>query len=321
MDDKLNNDKMHRFTHEAMATTFKVIIAGETRQYARQAAAAAFAEIDRVEGALSRYIESSDIAQLNRMGAGKATRIGTRAFECLQVAARVCAETRGAFDVTVGPLMACWRNPDKSLRTPTDEEIAAARERVGMHLVELDPSTFSVRLKADDMCIDLGGIGKGFALDQVVDLFADWDVESALIHSESTVLAVGIPPGEAGWSVGVGGSGKESPPLGKIRLEDMALSGSGIEIRGRHIFDPREGRPATGKIATWSVCLSAATADALSTAFMVLSPKEVEQYCHDHPDTCAMLLLERGGRSRYVWFGDWQASLGLQLTRPESEGN
>lgn len=309
------NVNLHRFAHEAMATRFQVSVAGETRTYAQQAADAVFAEVDLVEAALSRYVESSDMARLNRLAAGRTARIGLRAFECLEIAAQVHADTGGAFDVTVGPLLACWRNPDKSPRKPSEQELTAARARVGMHLVELDPNTFSVRLKAEDMSIDLGGIGKGFALDRAAELLAEWGVGSALIGSESTVLAVGAPPGRRGWSAAVGGADKDTPPVGKVFLRDNALSASGVYIKGRHIIDPRTGRPAAGKRAAWAVSKTGAVADALSTAFMVLSPKTVERYCLAHPGTFAMLLLESGGEGRYRRFGNWDETLGLQSVR------
>jgi len=302
---------LQRFAHEAMATTFEVVVAGQERAYAQQAADAVFAEIDLVEAALSRYIESSDVSKLNHLAAGVTTTVGSRAFECLEMAARVWKDTGGAFDVTIGPLMACWRNPDKSLRKPSEAELAEARAKVGMNLVKLDPANHTVRLAADGMRIDLGGIGKGFALDKAAEMLGDWGVKNAVVHGgTSTVLALGAPPGDNGWPLGVGGAGKDALSAGRVFLRDRALSGSGVELQGRHIFDPRAGGPAMGKTGTWSVCPSATVADALSTAFMVMTVGEVEAYCKKHADTCALLLIEGEGARRYVAYGDW-AGLGL----------
>jgi thiamine biosynthesis lipoprotein len=307
----------HRFAHEAMATTFQAVIAGRDRAYAQQAAAAAFAEIDRIESALSRFVDSSDIARLNQSAPGQDVRIGGDAFDCLEISAQVCRDTNGAFDVTIGPLMSCWRNPDKSPRTPSETELAEARARVGMDKVQLDRATFSVRLKTAGMRIDLGGIGKGYALDCAAEILREWDISSALIDGgDSTVMAIGHAADGKGWPLGVGGSGPDKPSIGKVYLTDVALSGSGIEVQGHHIFDPRKGEPAIGKLATWSVCPKAAIADALSTAFMVLSPPEVEDYCAAHTDTCAMLLTDGG---RYTRYGDWEGRLGLEL-RGMSDG-
>ena len=298
----------HRFAHEAMATTFEVLIDGEDRGYAQQASAAAFEEVDRIEKALSRFAESSDIARINSLDAGECTSVGLDTFECIEAAARVNAETGGAFDVTVGPLMACWRNRDGSPRQPSGEELAEARKCVGMHLIELDEAGRTVRVKARGLRIDLGGIGKGLALDKMAEAVRDWSIESCLLSGGgSTVLAMGHPSGEEGWQVGVGGVGDQPEPAEKIALRDRALSGSGTHLQGRHVMDPRTGRPAKGKHAAWALCPSATAADALSTAFMAMAPEEVKQYCAKHPDTSAMLVFENAEK-KPVRFGAWQAA-------------
>ena len=318
MNEAPTKEGLPRFAHEAMATTFEVVVAGQDGEYARQAAGEVFREIDRIEQALSRFIELSDISQINAARAGVEVRIGLRAFECLQTAARMYVETEGAFDVTIGPLMDCWRNPDKTPRTPSEAELAAARARVGMPLVEFDPKNVSVRLKADGMRLDLGGIGKGFALDKAAELLGDWGIEAALIHGGgSTVMAMGAPPGSVGWPLGVGGAGKGYPSVGKVLLRDNAVSGSGVEYQGAHIFDPRSGKPVAGKIATWAVCAGAAKADALSTAFMVMELGAIETYCAEHPGTCAMVLPKDGGKERYTRFGPWEKLLDLAPARAQ----
>ncbi len=259
-----------------MTTFFEIIVANESGRYARQAARAAFDEIDRLEGCLSRFIESSDVSRINALGAQGPVRVGLDTFECLRIAARVYRETNGAFDVTC-------------IRGGTDK-------------VVFDETEFTVGLTAADVSIDLGGIGKGFALDKAAETLRDWSIETALIHSgESSVLALGPPAGEAGWKVQVGG-GADQPE--QMTVRDRALSASGTSVKGRHIIDPRTGLPAAGAIRTWASCPSAAASDALSTAFMVMSPAEVDRYCRDHPDTWAMLLMEDAdGTRRLTRFG------------------
>jgi thiamine biosynthesis lipoprotein len=288
-----------------MATTFEVIVAGKETDYARQAAAAVFAEIDAIEKALSRFVESSDISQVNHAEPGQWVRVTVHAIECLKVAARVNADTGGAFDVTIGSLIARWRNPDKSPRGPTDEELARARACVGMRLVEFDEKELRVRTKTKGVQLDLGGIGKGYAVDCAAEILAEWGVKPVLINAGgSTALAVGSPPGKEGWPVGVGGSGKGSQTPYRIDLRDKALSGSGVQEKGQHILDPRTGRPCADKTAAWSLCPSATLADALSTAFMVMTPAEVDRYCRAHPDTSALLLLE--GKNDLLRYGEWK---------------
>jgi len=103
---------VHRFAHEAMAAPFEVFIAGEDREYARSFATTAFAEIDRLEGELSKFVETSDVSQINALRKGGSARVGIAAFECLQRAREAYDLTQGAFDVTVGDLMDCWQDED-----------------------------------------------------------------------------------------------------------------------------------------------------------------------------------------------------------------
>jgi len=165
---------------------------------------------------------------------------------------------------------------------------------------------FSIRLaglsKENDpvsLDLDLGGIGKGYALERAAAVLADWNVERALVHSgTSTALAVGSAPGlkngEEGWPVGVGGRWSASGAPGRVLLRNRALSGSGTEVKGQHIIDPRTGRKAKSHLATWVAHPSAAISDALSTAFMVMGREEVKAYCRRHPEVWALVITSTG---------------------------
>jgi thiamine biosynthesis lipoprotein len=194
-----------------MATRFEIVIAESRPAYARQAAQAVFEEIDRLEGNLSRFLETSDVSRINALAGGDPVRVGIPAFECLRLARRMHAETGGVFDAAIGPLVRCWRTDAGKPRTPTAEEIAKARALIGMNRVELDEKNFTVRLPAAGMCIDLGGIGKGYALDKGAEILREWDIEAALLSTGgSSVLALGAPPGKEGWPVSVG-AGADQP--------------------------------------------------------------------------------------------------------------
>ena len=303
---------LHRFAHEAMYTTFEVIAAGEEEPYARQAALATFREIDRLERLLSRFDSASDVSQINRLRPGETIRVSLEAFECLSAAKRVHAATGGAFDVTVGPLMRCWRTEDGRPRQPSPSEIDDARERIGMDRLVFGRGAiagqdgFEIGLKASEggaglgISVDLGGIGKGYALEKAAELLEDWEIEAALLHSgTSTALAIGsggvaaeCPAGCEGWPVGVAGKWRKAAGIERIVLRNRALSGSGTEVKGDHIIDCRTGRPAQGHLGAWVSCASAAEADALSTAFMVMASREVESYCSARPDVAALLVSE-----------------------------
>jgi thiamine biosynthesis lipoprotein len=274
-----------------MATTFEIIVQHENKVYARQAADAAFDELDRIEHELSRYVENGDVARINHLPAGQPLLLGLDTFECLRISAMVHTETGGAFDVTVGLLVDCWRDKDKKPRTPAPEELAFAREHTGMSLLCLDESRYTVELVASPIRVDLGGVGKGYGVDRMAAMLRDWSIERALIHGGfSSVLAMDAPLGAAGWPVTQSDPRDRSRTLARLNLKGVAVSGSGLE-KGNHIIDPRIGRPIEGKIAAWSVAPDAATGDALSTAFMVMSVTEVRQYCARHPRVAGLLIV------------------------------
>ncbi|MBP7050415.1 MAG: FAD:protein FMN transferase [Phycisphaerae bacterium] len=302
---------VHRFSHQAMATTFEVRVQHEDRTYAQQAAAAAFDEVDRIEGVLSRYLESSDVTQINHLPAGTPVHIALDTFECLRISAEMHSQTGGAFDVTVGFLIDCWRDEEKRPRTPSAEELQFALDHTGTDLILLDEPTCAVALLASPLRIDLGGVGKGYAVDRMAEMLKEWDIDRALIHGGfSSVLAIEPPVGMEGWPVTLSHPRDRSRTLARLSLSHGSVSGSGVE-KGQHIIDPRTGRPVEGKLATWSVAPDAACADALSTAFMVMTAAEVADYCRDHSDVRGLLILPEdagtGRAEQIVPVGTWGA--------------
>jgi thiamine biosynthesis lipoprotein len=287
---------MKRFCHEAMATTYEVIMVYDDDRYARQAAAAAFDEVDRLEGGLSRFIENSDISRINNLPANQPLRLGLDAFECLKLSSRIYAQTNGAFDITIGSLFSCWRNEDGTPRTPSQEELNLARQHTGTGLLQLDEDEHTVRLSASPVQVDLGGIGKGYAVDRMAELLREWSIDIALISGGySSVLALDAPVGTTGWPLTVSNPDNRKEILARPSLRGRALSGSGLQ-KGRHIIDPRTAQPVKNKHAAWASAPDAATADALSTAFMVMGPDEIRQYCSRHLDISAMIMLESDGK-------------------------
>lgn len=306
---------MKRFSHEAMATTYEIMVVHEDERYARQAAAAAFEEVDRLEGELSRFREDSDITRINNLRAHQPLQVGLDAFECLRLSVRMYGETNGAFDVTIGSLLKCWRNDDGSPRTPSRRELDVARLHTGANLLQLDEREHTVRLSVSPMRIDLGGIGKGYAVDRVAELLREWSIDAALISGGySSVLAMDAPPGTKGWPLTLSDPADRKRILARPYLRQWALSGSGVQ-KGGHIISPRTGRPVEGRRAAWSSAPDAGTADALSTAFMIMDPDEIGRYCSLHPDALAMVILQdegQGQKETILQFGRWEENLLLE---------
>lgn len=296
-----------RFSHRAMATIYEIFIVHEDPNYAQQAAHEAFCELDRLEQDLSRFIENSDIARINKLPANQPLQLGPATFECLQQAALMHKETNGAFDITIGPLFKCWLNRDKTPRQPSEEELEQACQHSGFHLLQLDENSRTVTVQRSPMHVDLGGIGKGYAVDKLVELLRDWEIETALIHGgTSSVFALGEPAGLKGWPVTLSSPGKSKHTLAQLHLRDQALSGSGLQ-KGQHIINPRTAKPVEGNLAAWACAPNAAATDALSTAFMIMSSDEVEDYCAQNQNVLVMIVTGENneGKDEVLYFGPW----------------
>jgi thiamine biosynthesis lipoprotein len=274
--------QLARFGREAMKCTCEIVIAGQPHEYARQAADAAFDVLEQIDRALNRFREDSDVAQINALPAGAWVRVGPAAWDCLTLAIRLHRRTGGAFDVTLGS---------------------------GIGQLVLAEAEHAIGVRADGVQVDLGGIGKGYAVDRMAEVLADWSIGAALVHAgQSAVLAVGAPPGEQGWTVPLRDPTAPAERIGQLALRDGALAGSGVRLHGAHIVDPRKGGPADpSRLAAWAAAPTAAEADALSTALMVMGEDEARRFCERHRQVRGLLVCRAAGGRRIVRLGDWPA--------------
>ena len=282
----------HHFAHEAMATVFEIYITDDDETYARQGAQAAFAEVDRLELEMSRFISNSDISRLNDAVSGETVGLGMDVFECLSRAREMYDKTSGAFDISVGALYSCWLNDDRTLRQPSDEELARACELTGLDHLKLNEEDFSAEVLTEGVQFDLGGIGKGYAAEKMAEILREWSLRQALVLAgASSVLSVSVPEGMTGWPIKLRHPGNREDVLTRFELTEGAISGSGNQ-KGQHIIDVRsvEGVPVEGRLAAWAMAPDAVAADALSTAFMMLSTGDIDDYCLANPGTAAIIV-------------------------------
>ena len=296
-----------------MATSFEVLLPFGTPE-ALAAAGAAFDAIDRLEQQLTVYRDTSEVSRLNRLAPRAAVPVEQGLFGLLALAARISEETEGAFDVTAGALIKAWGFYRGPRRVPSAPEVADALLRVGMRHVVLDPVGRTVRYLRPGVEINLGSIGKGYALDRVAGLLRDeWGLPAGLLHGgHSSVYALGTPPGDPrGWTVGIRHPWDPGRRLALVWLRDRALGTSAatfqhLEHDGRklgHILDPRTGWPAEGVASASVVAPTAAEADALATAFFILGAEKARAYCEAHPGVGAVLLLPHGEAESPIVFG------------------
>lgn len=289
----------------AMATGFEIVLPYGTPD-AVPRGEAAFDLLDSLEQQLTVYRETSEVSRLNQRAFAVPVRVENRLYGLLELAARIHEETKGAYDIATGALVKAWGFFRGPRRVPTEEEREAALARVGMNGVRLERERRTVRYLRPGLEINLGSIGKGYALDRLARFLQDeYGVARMLLHGgTSSVYARGCPPeNERGWQVGILHPWERQRRLGRVWLRDRALGTSAathqhLEYNGRklgHVLDPRTGWPASGIASASVLAPTAAEADALSTAFFVGGVDLARDYCTIHPGIGAILLPEGEG--------------------------
>jgi FAD:protein FMN transferase len=299
--------RVHR---TAMACRFEVTLSSEHADDV-PAARLALDEADRIEAALTVFRDTSELTRVNRRAAVEPTPVSEELFALLRLCRTLSDATGGAFDITSTPLSRCWGFLRREGRLPSSSEIDAARSVVGADLVALDENTRTVSFAREGVELNLGSIGKGYALGRMAAVLADARAKDALVSAGgSSVLALGAP--DRGWIVDVKSRQAGSNPLARLRLKGpakaghhvggvaLATSGAGeqfVDIDGMrygHVIDPRTGWPARGVLSVSVIADDPATADALSTAFLVGGADLAAQYCAAHTDTMVLLTPDDG---------------------------
>lgn len=289
-DDAAGRGYLLRVGRRAMACEFEVLLRAGPDNEATELAVAALDLVDRLESQLTVYRDSSEVSRINREAFQREIEVEPRFFQLLSLAAEIHRRTAGAYDITSGPLSKVWGFSRRAGRMPGESELAEALSRVGSQRLQFDPARRTVRFAAAGMELNLGSIGKGYALDRCSELLEARGLGDFLIHGgQSSLLAGGSRSGsgDEGWWIGVRDPLRPGVRLGQVRVRDRALgtSGTGTQFfyhggrRYGHILDPRTGRPSEGVLSSTVLARSAAEADALSTAFYVLGPAAALEYC------------------------------------------
>jgi thiamine biosynthesis lipoprotein len=274
-----------------MGVPVRMVLHAPSDQVAGDAARAAFARIAELDDKMTGYRPQSEVRMLSDHPGDWQT-VSPDLFAVLTRAEEVSRNSGGAFDVTVGPLVELWRTSRQTKRLPDREELSRARSRSGAPMFEVDTFTTTVRLWVPNMRLDLGGIAKGYILQQALETLRTHGVRSAMVEAGGAVVVGDPPPGQAGWSVFVAGG--DTATLRRARaLSNAAIATSGgseeyVEIGGvrySHIIDPRTGLGVTGRHIVTVIADDGALADAAATALSVLGPDRAASFRKKYPKT------------------------------------
>ena len=246
-------------TGDAMGAMYSIVLYGYDRAKMDAATDAAFEEVGRLDGMLSNYRAESEWSEVNRRAAEEPVKVSPELFQLLSACVAYSRESEGAFDITVGPLMKLWGFYKGSGRLPRGAEVAAALPKIGYGHIHLDAAARTVWFDRAGVELDPGGIGKGYAVDRMVDVLRQRGFQIALVAaSDSSIYGMGAPPTEPkGWRVDIKDPRNPRRTAAEAFLKDMSLSTSGsyekfFRAEGRiyaHIMDPRTGYPAQGSLS------------------------------------------------------------------------
>lgn len=287
-----------RLSTRAMNCEFSIVLnaSGDRKQVLT--ASDGLELVHGVETQLTVYRDTSELLELNRNAAEEPVAVDPDLFALLTEALKIAEQTGGAFNPVARALNALWRTCRKAGRLPEETELNAALAGSRLADVSCDADHCKIAFAHPELGFDLGGMGKGYALDRVGAFLEQEDVESFLIHGgHSSMLARGTHQG-AGWPIGIRNPLFPQKRLATLVLENcgFSASGSGVQFfrhqgkRYGHIIDPRTGWPVDHMLSVAVCAPTAAQADALSTAFSVLSQAETEAYCEKHPEVAAILM-------------------------------
>jgi len=267
----------HEYTAVHMGVPVRIVLHASNEGVAREAARAAYERVAELDGKMSDYREGSEVRRLSARSREWQS-VSPDLLRVLALAREVSRWSDGAFDVTVGPLVRVWRESRRSGRLPGEDVVSRARSRTGWRLLEVDTVLSRVRLMADSMSIDLGGIAKGYVLSEALEVLRALGVGSAMVEAGGDLVVGDAPPGRAGWSVEIPGADPATREYAKV-LVNMAVATSGgseqfVEIGGvryAHVVDPRTGLGLVNAGAVTVMARRGEVADAVATATLVLS--------------------------------------------------
>ncbi|MGD0520112.1 MAG: FAD:protein FMN transferase [Terracidiphilus sp.] len=302
----------------AMNTRFSMVLVGIETERAEALAVAAECDLRACERMMSRFDAESPVSDLNRRATETAIQPPEGLWEILSLCRDYWKRSRGAFDITLWPLNHLWREHLGRGEEPTGKAIEQARLQTGFERLHLDEIAHTVRFQSKGMSIDLGGFGKGFAIERLDGSLRAQGVEQAFLSfGESSITVLGSHPHGPAWPVGITNMFQPSDTVHTFHLRNASLSSSGTapfnRMGGPQVFgqniDPRNGRPLEGYRTISVVSPSGIEAEVLSTALLVTPERDRAALISGFSTISAIEIVYRTNAGKFVPCIEWEYGL------------
>ena len=316
-----DSDPATSFVHKkkyVMGTVFEIVAYDESPARVSDAIGKAFQEIVRLDEVMSNYNSASDLSRLNRSAHFHAEVVPQDLYRVIEESLVYSKLSDGKFDISVAPLVNSWKAAMRGEHVPSYAEEQKLRRCVGYQNIALFPPD-RIEFRSPCLQIDLGAIGKGYAVDRAVEVLRSYGIERALINAGgSTIYAMGSPPGQTAWLVHLRDPSKQIDP--QVMLCDDSVSTSeqtppsllGSNSAG-HIIDPETGVPVKTTFAVSVIAKTATASDALSTTLLLIGPDKGKALVKTVADAAAVWV-SSGGQTETFSRGP-QILLGLDARR------
>ncbi len=303
--ESISDIKLLKQTRMIMGTFAEVSIYSSDEKTAGMAIEESLDEMERMDRIMSNYKKDSELSRLNKKAGKAPVPCNGELLDVIEQSQYYSELSGGAFDITVSPVVALWGFFREKGHVPPDKEIEKVLPAVSYKNIVVNKSNdtkkpATISFKNTQTQIDLGAIGKGYAVDKALEIIRKYGISNGCINLGGNIYVLGTPPGKNAWKIGVQHPRNSGEILGYLELKNEATATSGdyerfFEFNGKrysHIINPQTGRPVSGTIATTIVAPMGTEVDALSTSVFVLGHEKGMELIKKIPNAEAMIAYE-----------------------------
>ena len=301
----------YEFSHKSMGTIFRIICYTDQEDIAKQKSVIAFQRVDELNYIMSDYLPDSELNQLSRSsGSGEYVKVSPDLLNVIKTGQQWSLKTNGIFDITIGPYSQLWRRAGRKDMLPTPDQINQASACVGFKYIHIDSGRGAVMLSKKGMQLDLGGIAKGFAVDEIYNIFQNAGIKQILVDGGGDIRAGEAPPGKKGWKLVLENLQHDNQVMYASNTS-IATSGDLYRyvlidsVKYGHIIDPRTGYGLTTPRTVTIQASNCMEADVLASTISILGAKEGSGFLNSMPDIKAIIIEDQGGEFKRHEFGEF----------------